>query len=308
VKEYAIAADRELTLQEELCLDYIAEVQRGSVLDIGIGAGRTVGPLSRMFRRYTGIDYSAPMVAEARRRFPGHDLRVMDARKLDFSDAFDCVFFSYNGIDYMRFEERGGAFHAICRALSPGGLFIFSTHNLHHRHTAVWINNLSLAEIASVRPLVRWPDVGALLMRSINFWRQRENREAGFAYINDPAHGFSILTLYVDIHRQISALQQMGFSVLATIGNTKTRSASMSRTAGSTSWRSAVECGERLHRVAGPPDHGSWGIARCLAPPVRWSRRVRQRQSAEARRASGRGKLRPTSLTQRRQDPTQSRR
>ena len=61
-----------------------------------------------------------------------------------------------------------------------------------------------------------------LLMRGINFWRQQEARERGFARVNDPAHGFSILTLYVDIARQIRALQQIGFGVLATIGNTKT--------------------------------------------------------------------------------------
>jgi len=219
VKEYALA-DAELTVQENVCIEYLPQAQRNCVLDIGIGAGRTVRPLSERFKRYVGIDYSAPMIREARRRFPTHDLRVMDARKLDFTDAFDCAFFSYNGIDYMRFGERELALTSICKALRRGGLLIFSTHNLNHARAAAWVRSFFVPELWPVRIDRSWANM--LLMRGINFWRQREARERGFAWVNDPAHGFSILTLYVDIARQIRALQQIGFGVLATIGNTKT--------------------------------------------------------------------------------------
>jgi len=71
VKEYALA-DAELTVQENVCIEYLPQAQRNCVLDIGIGAGRTVRPLSERFKRYVGIDYSAPMIREARRRFPTH--------------------------------------------------------------------------------------------------------------------------------------------------------------------------------------------------------------------------------------------
>jgi SAM-dependent methyltransferase len=218
VREYAVA-DARLTLQESLCIEYLPQAQRNCVLDIGIGAGRTVRPLSERFKRYVGIDYSAPMIREARRRFPSHDLRVMDARKLDFTDAFDCAFFSYNGIDYMRFKERELAMRSICKALRRGGLLVFSTHNLHHARTATWMRSFFVSELRPPRIDRSWANM--LLMRGINFWRQREARERGFASVNDPAHGFSILTLYVDIARQIRALQQIGFHALATIGNTK---------------------------------------------------------------------------------------
>jgi SAM-dependent methyltransferase len=220
VKEYA-HADAELTVQEKLCLDCVPKARRGSVLDIGIGAGRTVGPLSELFGRYVGIDYSEPMIRTARMRFPMHDLRVMDARRLEFSYQFDCVFFSYNGIDYVEFADRLQALSNICNALRPGGIFIFSTHNLRHRRARVWLNDLFVQEIAPAGLRMTWADARTMLMRSINFWRQEENRKLGFAYINDPAHRFSIITVYVDIERQIGALKQMGFALLATIGNTQ---------------------------------------------------------------------------------------
>jgi SAM-dependent methyltransferase len=219
VREYALADDGELTPQEKFCVACVPEAQRGSVLDIGIGAGRTLWPLARMFRRYTGIDYSGPMIDEALRRFPGHDLRVLDARRLDVTDAFDCVFFSYNGIDYMPCEQRELVLKRICTALRARGLFIFSTHNLHHARTAAWINNFLVEEMRPLRLDKRSADI--LRGRGINFWRQREHREAGFAYVNDPAHRFSVLTTYVDINRQIGVLERAGFSTVATIGNTQ---------------------------------------------------------------------------------------
>jgi len=84
--EYAVA-DAGLTLQESFCIEYLPGVQRNCVLDIGIDAGRTVRPVSERFKSYIGIDYSAPMIREARRRFPNHDLRVTDVRRLDFTDC-----------------------------------------------------------------------------------------------------------------------------------------------------------------------------------------------------------------------------
>jgi len=119
----------------------------------------------------------------------------------------------------MPFEERELALRSICKALRRGELLIFSTHNLHHARTSAWMRSFFVSDFRPPRIDRGWSTM--LLMRGINFWRQREARESGFASVNDPAHGFSILTLYVDIARQIRALRQIGFCALATIGNTK---------------------------------------------------------------------------------------
>ena len=64
-----------------------------ALLDLGVGAGRTVPYLSARSRRYVGVDYSQSMVGVCRRRFPSADVRMADASDLSaFDDAeFDTV-------------------------------------------------------------------------------------------------------------------------------------------------------------------------------------------------------------------------
>lgn len=57
------------------------------VVDVGCGTGLAVAELTRRGARATGVDLSEPMVAEGRRREPGADLRVGDARELPFQDG-----------------------------------------------------------------------------------------------------------------------------------------------------------------------------------------------------------------------------
>ncbi|QKG24693.1 methyltransferase domain-containing protein [Actinomadura verrucosospora] len=57
------------------------------VADIGCGTGRAVAELTARGLRATGIDPDEQMIAVARTRAPGADLRVADARALPFHDA-----------------------------------------------------------------------------------------------------------------------------------------------------------------------------------------------------------------------------
>jgi hypothetical protein len=57
--------------------------------------------------------------------------------------------------------------------------------------------------------------------RLINFWRQSGNQSQPFAYVNDEGEEYTLLTTYVDISREIESLKYRGFTVVATIGNTK---------------------------------------------------------------------------------------
>ena len=102
-----------------------------SLLDIGIGAGRTTRFLLPRAARYVGVDYSSDMIRSASKRFPQSQLDVRDARDLSaYHDAeFDTVVFSFNGIDCLSFDGRLAAMKEIGRVLKPGGTFIFSSHN-----------------------------------------------------------------------------------------------------------------------------------------------------------------------------------
>jgi ubiquinone/menaquinone biosynthesis C-methylase UbiE len=102
----------------------------GEVLDIGVGGGRTVPLLTPTAARYVGIDFVPELVTAASKRFPAADIRVGDARHLDFPDAsFDLAVFSINGIDAISHSDRAIALREIRRVLRPSGAFVFSTHN-----------------------------------------------------------------------------------------------------------------------------------------------------------------------------------
>src|SRR5271165_6660771 len=103
-----------------------------TILDIGVGAGRTTPYLSHGASHYIGVDYSEPMIAAARSRFPDLEFRWGDAADLSGLEdgRFDLVVFSFNGMSYLPSDEaRGRAFREAARVLKPGGKFIFSIVN-----------------------------------------------------------------------------------------------------------------------------------------------------------------------------------
>ena len=225
VRQYAsLAEDVGLFPSERAILERLrAEARGGSVLDIGVGAGRTTRALADAHARYVGIDYAASMVARCRQDFPDLDFRQQDARALvDFPPAqFDSVWFSFNGIDYVRWPDRARVLGEVARVLKPGGTFVFATHNLH----------------APPKPPGRWPEwrtEGSLLRRvaanirrlarhaSCHFnyrtRRSREIRREGYALLIDSAHGYRLMTACVTPRYQRQQLREAGFDGVEVIG------------------------------------------------------------------------------------------
>ena len=99
------------------------------VLDVGVGAGRTVPALSER-SLYVAIDFSRNMLRLAHTRFPTVSFVEADARAIPFRDeSFDVVLFSFNGIDSLDDDERQVVLGEVRRVLKPQGLFIYSRHN-----------------------------------------------------------------------------------------------------------------------------------------------------------------------------------
>jgi ubiquinone/menaquinone biosynthesis C-methylase UbiE len=103
-----------------------------SILDLGVGGGRTTLYLANQASRYIGVDYAAAMVKICQTKFPELEFLVADAANLAaVPDAsFDVVVFAFNGIDYVLPEQsRRSCFAHIHRVLKTGGRLIFSSHN-----------------------------------------------------------------------------------------------------------------------------------------------------------------------------------
>jgi SAM-dependent methyltransferase len=102
------------------------------VLDVACGAGRTTMGLARKQYRVIGMDISEPLLREAVRRCPKLTFHRADATKLAYRDqSFDAAMFSFNGIDCIYpVSGRMEAMREVFRVLRPGGIFIFSSHNL----------------------------------------------------------------------------------------------------------------------------------------------------------------------------------
>jgi len=103
------------------------------VLDVGVGAGRTVADFSKFASSYVGIDCSQVMIEAARRAFPKADLRVVDMRDIDklFSPgSFDFILVSFNCLDHVGFDDREKVISTLYSLLSKGGMLAFSSHQL----------------------------------------------------------------------------------------------------------------------------------------------------------------------------------
>ena len=128
IDEYARMGD--LQAAEAILFErYLGDAR--SVIDLGVGAGRTT-PYLAAGRDYVGLDISAGMIAACRDRYPGIEFRVGDAADLSWRPdaSADAVVFSFNGIDNLRPDQaRHRCLQSVARVLRPGGLFIFSSHD-----------------------------------------------------------------------------------------------------------------------------------------------------------------------------------
>ena len=120
VDEYAAASH--LQKAEHAILDIIRDRLPGmTMLDVGVGGGRTTLHFAPLVRHYVGIDLSEAMVAACRKRFANTltnaRFEAADVRDLHaFADGtFDFVLFSFNGLDSVPGRDRLRALEEIRR-------------------------------------------------------------------------------------------------------------------------------------------------------------------------------------------------
>jgi len=94
-------------------------------LDVCCGTGAGVGVLESVCQGpVTGVDFSAGMLAQARRAHPDVGWVRADALALPFTGAFD-VAVSFGALGHFLPAQRPALFAGVHRALRPGGVFAF---------------------------------------------------------------------------------------------------------------------------------------------------------------------------------------
>ena len=124
--------------------------------------------------------------------------------------------FWWNGIDSVTYEDRQSIISQVVNVLVSDGIFIYSTHNLQYWETDLWVNKFWVKELFDWRGMVF-----GLPNRLLNFKKQWIDEKDGVAFINEPAHRFTLMMTSVDIPKELEALKRWRFSTVATIGNTK---------------------------------------------------------------------------------------
>jgi ubiquinone/menaquinone biosynthesis C-methylase UbiE len=105
-------------------LDSVAAGKGVRLLDVATGPGYVAAAAAKRGAASIGIDFSAPMVTEARRRHPGIEFQEGDAEALPFPDgSFDAVVLNFGMLHLGRPDQ---ALVEARRALGAGGRIGFT--------------------------------------------------------------------------------------------------------------------------------------------------------------------------------------
>ena len=214
------STNRDLQPAEAKILERIGHWLAGrTMLDVGVGNGRTTWHFAPLVASYVGVDYSAPMVSDCVRRVGGEfanaSYRPADVRDLRmFEDhSFDFVLFSFNGLDCVDHVGRMTALKEVRRVCRPDGMFVFSSHNLS-----------ALGNLFRLRPDERATAMrrvrgiaNQLLLRMLN-QPLRRLQDAPYALVRETYFGYRSEVYYVRPAEQLAQLTHTGFDVLDAYG------------------------------------------------------------------------------------------
>lgn len=200
-----------LQLPEQEILKKIGnKLINASVLDIGVGGGRTTPFFANKTAYYLGIDFSEEFIIHCQKKyslaFPKAEFKTVDARSLEQMppSTFDIILFSFNGIDNVSLDERNTIIQSIYKLLKPNGCFIFSSHNLNY------------LPILSKYKIYRNPFATIkTAIKHFNFLKKNKlalQNKSDYTFIYDDTYDFGLQTCYVNANYQIKVLEENGFS------------------------------------------------------------------------------------------------
>ncbi len=217
-------ANRRLLPVEVVILTRYRDALARRVLEAGCGAGRILGYLVALDGEVHGFDISPAMVAYCRSRYPRARVVLGDlaAPEAAVEGPFDAVLAMDNVLDVFDHDQRGRVLAALRGLLGPGGVLIFSSHNLDYidRLTAAGPRRSRARHLVS-RAISRPPDeIVAWTLRMPRRMRNRrrlaplQQRAADHAIVNDQAHDFGLLHYYIRRDDQARQLAERGLELV----------------------------------------------------------------------------------------------
>ena len=218
-------ANQTLSPVEVLLFVRHREQLSGRVLDLGCGAGRTLGYLLMRGAETYGIDLSPAMVAYCRQHYPAADVRQGDVSDLPelVTGQFDAVIAPDNLIDVFDDRGRRRLLDDVRQLLVPDGVFIFSTHDLGyrdslgavpaHQHGLEKLLNSSPADVARIARGLRRARANRRRLGSL------QERHDSYAIINDFPHDYGLLHYYIRRDDQQRQLGELGLELLECYGS-----------------------------------------------------------------------------------------
>jgi SAM-dependent methyltransferase len=178
-----------------------------SMLDVGVGAGRTSYIFAAVARHYLGIDYLPEMISKARQLVAEDQtvrFAIADVRDLsNLSEKFDFVLVSCNALDTMEWPDRTAALRQLRCVTRQGGYLLLSGHSLHALRTHLPVHNTPFGW--SAKELYQW--TGGV-RATIRYLRERRKlnldqvEASGRARFPDGAHNFALDISYVSVAEQ----------------------------------------------------------------------------------------------------------
>jgi len=211
VEEYV--SENHLQEPEKCILECLMKkgLNKMSMLDIGVGGGRTTLYFAEHVRKYVGLDYSENMINACKTRFVNKKNSIFllgdvrDMKNIE-DNTFDFILFSFNGLDYISHEDRLKALSEIHRVGKPDAYFCFSTHNLQS-----WNMIFGFWQQFSINPkkmLVNfyyWIQVRYIYNKNIAIGKLKN---LSYTILNDGGHHFQLQTYYIYPKDQVKQLSK----------------------------------------------------------------------------------------------------
>jgi SAM-dependent methyltransferase len=202
-----------LDAELKLLPDWLAIKPGDTVLDLACGEARLAAPLAAAGYKVTGIDSSAKIIAQARRRVPETQGRLTliqgDMRSFQLpkpADAAYCVFLSWGM--FTEEEDHLKTLQTIASSLKPGGRLFIEAVNVAPNS---WPNTKTIRLDGGV----------AVYQEVLDFRKGRHNVIVHVAQTGKPTQTLAMSWRVFMLWEMVNLMEAAGFNVLQVNGGVK---------------------------------------------------------------------------------------